>query len=169
MKETPSFILRNCALWVNNDVKVGQFNEVTISLPKVKTEGMRNGGMVKERKVAVGYEIEDLEFTMPAFDPATLRLLTGKPGIEHPFMVTGALVDEDGTTHSAVHTVRGPLTAGDAGNWKPGSPSELKCAVAQNYAKLEIDGSEIFEIDDFNYTLGGVSQTGDIRSALLLS
>jgi phage tail tube protein FII len=46
--------------------------------------------------------------------------------------------------------------------------AELECSVVQNYAKLEIDGAEIFEIDDFDYSVGGVSQTGDIRAALLL-
>ena len=160
MKSTPAYILRNCALWANEDVKVGQFSEVTISMPKEKTESFRNGGMIKERKASMGYEHDDLEFTLTAFDPATLKLMTGKPGTEHAFMVTGAHVDEDGVTHSAVYYVRGRLVAGDK--------AELKCTVVQNYAKLEIDGSEIFEIDDFDFSVGGVSQTGDIRAALLL-
>lgn len=169
MKSTPAYILRNCALWANEDLKVGQFSEVTIALPKEKTEKFRNGGMIKERSVAMGYEHDDLGFTMTATDPATVKLLTGKPGDEHPFMITGALVDEDGTTHSAVLYVRGRLVTADAGNWKPGEAAELKCTVVQNYAKFEIDGSDVFEIDDFDYSVGGVSQTGDIRAALLLN
>ncbi|MBB5515759.1 hypothetical protein FHS89_001779 [Rubricella aquisinus] len=168
MKSTPAYILRNCALWAAEDLKVGQFSEVTISLPKEKTESFRNGGMIKDRKAAMGYEHDDLEFTMTALDPATLKLMTGKPGVEHAFMITGALVDEDGETHSAVHYVRGRLISADAGNWKPGDKAEMKCTVVQHYAKLEIDGTEVFEIDDFEFSVGGVSQTGDIRSALLL-
>jgi len=168
MKSTPAYILRNCALWADSDVKVGQFSDVSINMPKEKNEGFRNGGMIKERKAGMGYELDDLDFTMTAADPATMKLMTGKPGTEHPFMVTGALVDEDGTTHSAVYYVRGRLTSADAGTWKPGDKAEMKCAVTQNYAKLEIDGEEIFEIDDFEYSVGGVSQTGDIRAALLL-
>ena len=124
--------------------------------------------MIKERKVAMGYEHEDLEFDLTAFDPATLKLLTGKPGTEHQFMVTGALVDEDGTVHSAVYFTRGRLISADAGTWKPGDKAVLKSMITQNYAKLDIDGEEIFEIDDFSYTAGGVSQTGDIAAALLL-
>lgn len=168
MKTTPAFILRNCAFWADEDQKVGQFAEVSISMPKEKTESFRNGGMIKERMASMGYEHDNLEFTMSAFDPATIKLMTGKPGTEQPYMVTGALVDEDGTTHSAVYYVRGRLVTSDAGNWKPGDKAELKCTVVQNYAKLEIDGEEIFEIDDFNYSVGGVSQTGDIAAALLL-
>ena len=168
MKSTPALILRNCALWANEDIKVGQFSEVAISLPKEKKEGFRNGGMIKERMVPLGYEHDDLEFTLTAFDPATIRLLTGKPGTEHAFMVTGALVDEDGTTTNATYEMRGRLVSADAQTWKPGDKAELKCAVTQHYARLEIGGSEIFEIDDFNYSVGGTSQTGDIRAALLI-
>ena len=169
MKSTPAFILRNCALWANEDLKVGQFAEVSISMPKEQTESFRNGGMIKERKASMGYEHDDLEFTMTAFDPATIKLMTGKAGTENPFMVTGALVDEDGTTRNATYYVRGRLVSADAGNWKPGDKAELKCTVVQNYAKLEIAGEEIFSIDDFDYSVGGVSQTGDIAAALLLN
>ena len=168
MKTTPAFILRNCALWADNDAKLGQMSEVSISMPKEKSEGFRNAGMVRERKVPMGYEHDDLEFTLTATDPATIKLMTGKPGDENPFMVTGALVDEDGQTHSAVYTVRGRLVSADAGSWKPGDKTELKCSVVQNYAKLEVDNQPIFEIDDFDFSIAGASQTGDIRAALLL-
>jgi hypothetical protein len=169
MKATPAYILRNCALWADEDVKVGQMSEVSISLPKEKTESFRNAGMIKERKTPMGYELDDLQFTLTAFDPATLKLVTGKPGSEHSFMVTGAFADEDGTIHSAVYYVRGRLITPDAGSWKPGDKAELKCTIALNEAKLDIDNAPIFEIDDFEYSLAGVSQTGDIRSALLLN
>jgi hypothetical protein len=33
---------------------------------------------------------------------------------------------------------------------------------------LEVAGSQMIEADDFNVSIGGVSQTGDIRAALLL-
>lgn len=168
MKSTPAYILRNCAFWADEDVKVGQTSDIAINLPTEKGEKFRNAGMIKDRTAAMGYEHDDLEFTLTALDPATVKLLTGKPGTEHSFMATGALVDEDGTTTSAVYYVRGRLVSADAGNWKPGDKSEMKCKVVQNYAKLEIGGAEIFEIDDFNYSVGGVSQTGDIRAALLL-
>ncbi|MBT9383333.1 phage major tail tube protein [Pseudooceanicola sp. CBS1P-1] len=168
MKSTPAYILRNCALWADEDIKVGQFSSVSIQLPKATTEKFRNGGMIKERQVVMGYEVGDMTFKLTAFDPATLKLLTGKAGTEHAFMVTGAHVDEDGTTHSAVYYVRGQLIAPDAGDWQPGQKAETDCTVAVNYAKLEIDGADIFEIDDFDYSVGGVSQTGDIANALLI-
>jgi P2 family phage contractile tail tube protein len=169
MKSTPSYILRNCAFWANNDVKVGQTSEIEVPFPKEKTDKIRNAGMIKERTLSMGYELDDLEFTMSALDPDVLKLMLGKPGSEHPYMATGALVDEDGTTHTATLYIRGRLI--DLGNstWKPGEKADLKCKVTTHYLKLEVDGSEVFEIDDFDFSVGGVSQTGDIRAALLLN
>lgn len=124
MKSTPALILRNCALWVNEDVKVGQMSEVTIPAFKVKTEGLRNAGMVKERQVSLGYETDDLKFKMTAMDPATVTELTGKPGYELPFMITGALADEDGTMTNATLYLRGFMKSFDFGTWKPGDKAE---------------------------------------------
>ncbi|TRD16974.1 phage major tail tube protein [Palleronia caenipelagi] len=168
MKSTPAYILRRCAFWADEDVKVGQVESLTVPLPKEKTEEIRNAGMIKSRKVVLGYEMEDLDFTMTAFDPATLKLMTGRPGSEHVYYATGAFVDEDGTTHSAELYLRGRLSALDNMEWKEGDKATLKCTVVTHYCKLEIDGAPIFEIDDFDYSVGGVSQTGDIRAALLL-
>lgn len=169
MKNTPAYIMRNCALWVNEDVKVGQASEMGVTLPKEVTDKLRNAGMIKSRTIAMGYELEGNKFKLTAFDPATLRLIAPKTGPDIPIMVTGALVDEDGTVTNATFYGRGRIHSADAGSWKPGDKAELDCEMTLNYAKLEVGGEEIFEIDDFNYTLGGESQTGDIRAALLLS
>ena len=64
MKATPAFILRNCVLWADNDVKAGQTSDIGLNMPKEKTEKIRNGGMVKDRSIAMGYELEDLEFSL---------------------------------------------------------------------------------------------------------
>ena len=169
MKQTPAYILRNCALWADEDSKVGQVSDISLMLPKEQNESFRNGGMIKARKAALGYELDDMEFKLTtALEPATVSLLSGRAGVEHSFMITAALVDEDGTTHSAVYYVRGRVTVLDPGNWKPGEKAELTVTVVQNYAKLDIDNTTIFEIDDFEYTLNGESQTGDIRAALLI-
>ncbi len=168
MKSTPALILRNCALWVNEDVKVGQMSEVTIPAFKVKTEGLRNAGMVRERQVSLGYETDDLKFKMTAMDPATVTELTGKPGYELPFMVTGALADEDGTMTNATLYLRGFMKSFDFGTWKPGDKAESEYEFVWHYFKLDIGGQTRVEADDFDVSINGVSQTGDIRAALLL-
>ncbi len=169
MKSTPAFILRNAAMWLNEDVKVGQVAEMTVPPFKVKTDTLRNGGMVMEREVRMGYERENAKFKMTALDPAAINAINGMPGSDDTLMITGALVDEDGTVNNATCYLRGFLKGADFGNWKPGEKAETDYEFAWEYLKLEIGDSVLIEADDFDVTIGGVSQTGDIRSALLLN
>lgn len=164
----PRYILRNCMLYADRESFLGQIGDVTPPVPTVKTEEVRNGGMIKSRKVNLGYEALEFSFKMPGLDPAILSLFGLAPGIERPFMITGATVDEDGTTHSAVLTIRGCMNKVDHGSWKPGDMAEHDMMVDVNYYKLEIDGTEIYEMDDFDFKVRGTSVYADIRNALLI-
>lgn len=169
MKTTPAYILKNCAMWLNNDVKVGQVSEMTLPPFKVKTEKLRNAGMVMEREVPQGYERENAKFKMTALDPATVAAINGMAGKDDTVMFTGALVDEDGTVTNATCYLRGFLKDVDFGTWKPGDKSETDYSFVWEYMKLEIGGQSMIEADDFEVSIGGVSQTGDISAALLLN
>lgn len=168
MSNLPRFILRNCTLWADRESKLGQIGDITVPVPTAKLEEMRNGGMIKSREVQMGFDKLEFSFKMPGVDPQILKLFGLKPGTETPFMVTGALVDEDGTTHSAVLTIRGFLKTANGGTLTPGSPNENDYMCAVHYYKLEIDGENLVEMDDFDVKIGGVSQYADIRSALLI-
>lgn len=169
MKSTPAYILRNCAMFLNGDVKVGQTSELTLPPIKVKTEGFRNAGMVMEREARMGYERENAGFKMTALDPATVGAINGMVGTEDTVMFTGALVDEDGTVNNATCYMRGFLKDVDFGQWKAGAMAETDYKFVWEYLKIEIGGASVIEADDFDVTIGGVSQTGDIRAALLLN
>jgi len=164
----PRLLVRNCNLFADRNNLIGQIGDVTPPVPQEKLEEMRNSGMIKPREVKMGYEKLEFSFKMSGFDPIALKLFGLKPGAENPFMITGALVDEDGTVHSAVLTIRGFLKQADAGTWKPGDMAEADYQVAVNYYKLEIGGEEIYEIDDFDIRVGGVSQYAEIRNAMLV-
>lgn len=168
MSNLPRFLLRNCMLWADRESYLGQIGDITPPALQAKMEEMRNAGMIKPREVNLGYEKLEFSFKMPSLDPAIMKLFGLKPGIESQFMITGALVDEDGTEHSAVMTIRGSLKSADLGSWKPGEVSETDLQCSVNYYKLEIDGDEIIEMDDFDVNNGGASQYGGIREALLL-
>lgn len=169
MDKTQRYLLRNCDIFVDRVDKIGQASEITIPELRVKTDVVRNAGMVKERDVALGYEKLEMSFNMTAFDPQTLKLWGLVPGVEKEFMATGALVDEDGTVHSAVCYMRGFLREVRAGSWKPGELASTEYAVSVHYCKLDIDGNNIIEIDDFGVSVGGQSQTDAIKRALLTS
>lgn len=168
MSNLPSFILRDCMLWADRESKLGQIGDITPPVPQKKLEELRNAGMVKPREVMLGYEKLEFSFKMPSLDPQVLVLFGLRPGVENPFMITGALVDEDGTVHSAVLNIRGFLKQADAGSWKSGTLSESDYQVSVHYYKLEIDGVNLIEMDDFDVKINGVSQYGGIRNALLL-
>lgn len=168
MKSTPAFIFRNFAMWLNGDVKVGQVSEITLPPLKVKTDKMRNAGMMMEREVSQGYERDNAKFKMPALDPASVAAINAMPGTQDTLMITGALQDEDGTTSNVTCYLRGFIKTVDFGSWKPGDKAETEYEFAWEFMKLEIAGSVMFEADDFDVSIGGVSQTGDIRAALLL-
>lgn len=167
-KILPRFILRNCMLWADRESKLGQIGDITPPIPSVKLEEMRNAGMIKPHPVSMGYEALEFSFKMPGLDPQIIKLFGLKPGDENLFMITGALVDEDGGEHSAVMTIRGIMTKADHGNWKPGDLAENDYTVSVHYYKLEIDGREIIEMDDFDVKIGGRSQYRGIKNALLL-
>lgn len=164
----PRFLMRNCTLWANSESYLGQIGDITPPVPQVKVEEMRNAGMIKPREINMGYEKLEFSFKMPGLDPRILKLFGLRPGSENPFMITGALVDEDGTDHSAVMTIRGFLKQTDPGSWKPGDQAENDYMVSVNYYKLEIDGDEIYEMDDFDVSIGGVSQVSGQRNSMLL-
>lgn len=164
----PSFLLRDCMLWADRESQLGQIGDITPPVPAAKLEEMRNAGMIKPREVNMGYEKLEFGFKMPGLDPQVLKLFGLRPGFENPFMITGALVDEDGTEHSAVMTIRGFMKQADPGTWKTGDVASNDYMVSVNYYKLEIDGDPIYEIDDFDIKVGGESQRSGIRNALLL-
>lgn len=167
-RHLPRFIMRNCMLWADRENKLGQIGDITPPVPEEKLEEMRNTGMIKPRKVKMGFEALEFSFKMPGLDPQILKLFGLKPGDQNMFMITGALVDEDGEVHSAVMTLRGFLYKADKGSWKPGDLAENDYTVSVNSYKLEIDGAEILQVDDFDISVGGKSQYKPIRNALLL-
>lgn len=169
MSNLPRYILRDCMLWADRASQLGQIGEIQTPELSRKMEEMRNAGMIKARDVSLGYEKLGFGFKMPTVDPKIITLYGLKVGSENPFMITGALVDEDGTTHSAVMNIRGFMNKFDAGAWKPGSLAESDYQVSVNYYKLEIDGVNLLEVDDFDIKINGVSQYSDIRNALLLN
>ena len=168
-KHLPRFILRNCMLWADRESKLGQIGDITPPVPAVKLEEMRNAGMIKPREINMGYEKLEFSFKMPGLDKQILKLFGLEPGAKKLFLITGALVDEDGDEHSAVMTVRGFINKADHGSWKPGDMAENDYAVSVHYYKLEVDGDELIEMDDFDIKIGGESQYDGIRNALLLN
>ena len=165
--EMPRYILRNCTIFVDRVSKIGQASEITLPVPTEKMEELRNAGMVMPIDIPMGYEKIEAGFKMSGFDPQVIKLFGLAVGTEKEFMATGALVHEDGTVANATAYIRGRLMKHDPGSWTPGEMAENDYGIAIRYYKLEVAGETIVEMDPFEVKVGGVSQTGGIRAALL--
>lgn len=165
--DMPRYILRNCTIFVDRVSKIGQASEITLPVPTEKLEEMRNAGMVMPIDIPLGYEKIEASFKMTGFDPQVIQLFGLAVGQEREYMVTGALAHEDGTIINATAYIRGRLTKNDHGTWQPGEQAENEYAITLRYYKLEVDGRVLLEMTPFEVTVGGVSQTGGIRAALL--
>lgn len=165
----PGYLLRNCTAFVDGVSKLGQISNVTVPVPSAKVEELLNSGMIKPREVVLVYDKLEMGLKLPGVDPQVWKLFGLKPGVEKQILVTGALTSEDGTTVNASLTVRGFFKAVNGGDWKPGALGENDHNFAVHYYKLEIAGEPILEVDDFDVIVGGESQMGDMRQALLLN
>lgn len=168
MSDMPRFILRNCSIFVDGQSQIGQAKEITLPVPTEKTEELRNAGMIMPIAISMGYDKLETSFKLTSFDPAILGLQGLKIGVINNFMVTGALVHEDGTVTAAVAYIQGRIYKQDSGSWKPGEVAECDYGINVRYYKLEIGGREVLEVTPFKITVNGVSQTDEIRQALYL-
>lgn len=167
MSDMPRFIMRNCTIFVDGKSQIGQAKEITLPVPAEKTEELRNAGMVLPIAVPMGYDKLELSFKLTSFDPQVISLFGLKIGVLTDFMITGALVHEDGTVVSAVAYIQGRINKHESGNWKPGDLAESDYAVSARYYRLEVGEQEILEVTPFKVVVNGVSQTDEIRQALL--
>lgn len=166
--DMPRYILRNCTIFADRVSKIGQAKEVTLPVPTETVEELRNAGMVMPIDIPMGYEKMEASFKLTGFDPQTITLFGLAVGQEREFMVTGALAHEDGTVINATAYVRGRLIKHDPGTWTPGEAGENDFAITLRYYRLEVDGNTLIEASPFDVSVGGVSQTGSIRAALLV-
>lgn len=167
MSDMPRYILRNCTIFADRISKIGQASEVTLPVPTEKVEELRNAGMVMPIDVPMGFEKIEASFKMTGFDPQVITLFGLEVGAEREFMITGALVHEDGTVINATAYIRGRLIKNDHGSWKPGDQAENDYQITLRYYRLEVGGNVLLEMTPFDVSVNGTSRTQSIRSALL--
>ncbi|MGE8942709.1 phage major tail tube protein [Leptospira interrogans] len=168
MSEMPRYIMRNAALFIDRESYVGQASEIKFPEIKRKVEEIRNAGMEMPIETPMGFERPEFGFKMSGFDPATLALFGLRIGQMSNLMATAALVDEDGTVHSQVAFMTGFIRDLTPDAFQAGNKVEVDYMVSVRSYRLEIDGNDVIEMDPFDVRIGGVSQTGDVRRALLL-
>jgi len=167
-KESPRYIMRNAALFVNRENYLGQASEISFFTLERRMEEVFNAGMEVPIEVEMGYEIPEHSFKMSGWDPTVMKLFGLAIGAETEIMATAATVDDDGTTHSQVAYLRCKIKGVSPDAYSRGDLAEVEYELAFRYFKFEVDGEPIYEMDPFGVSIGGVSQTANIRRALLV-
>lgn len=163
----PAYILTDMTLAAGDaGNRIGQVSQITIPVMGKTMEDFRNGGMIKPRQVAMGFEATTAQFTETALDPAALTLF----GIGNASSVIayGAMRSEDGTEHDVRFEMVCDVTGVDPGAWSPATKAEVTYNLTVHSGILFIDNDEVFAFDDFSVRIRGVEQMPGRRRALRL-
>lgn len=164
----PAFIMTDCTLAVPGagGNRIGQVSEITIPVMEKTIETFRNGGMIKPREVAMGYEITTASFKETALDPDMLQLYGF--GNAESIIAYGSMRSEDGTEHAARFEMVCDVKSVDMGNWASAQKGEVSYGLSVHSGILYIDDAEVYAFDDFGVRVGGVEQFPGRRAALRL-
>ena len=165
----PAYILKDCTSSIAGEHQIAQNQEITVPIPVRKTESMRMGGMIKPRKVFMGYEELSTGVKLVGLDPKIFKLYGYTVGSEIPVFHYGYMQSENGQNHSAVYETLCTLESVGVDGWVSGQAAQAEAKFDVNSAKLTIDGEVIFEIDDFKLSVGGVDVMPGRAEALRLA
>jgi P2 family phage contractile tail tube protein len=160
-------LLKNFNAFVDGKGFAGRIEEIQLPKLTLKTEEFRAGGMDIPVQIDLGMEKLEAELTFAEYDADLFRLFGISGGNSIAFTLRGGLQGV-GETESVVINLRGVIKELDAGTWKPGDKTSLKCTVAASYYKLTIDNRELIEIDAENMIrkINGTDQLSSLRSAI---
>lgn len=161
-------VLKNFNCSVDGRGYAGIADEVVPPKLTIKSEEHRAGGMDAPVDIDMGMEKLSLEFTLSQYDKDVLKLFGVNNGATVPFTLRGALQADGGDVTPVVINARGMFSEIDAGTWKAGEKTQMKCSVSLRYYKLTIAGEIIAEIDVENMTriVGGEDHMAAIRDAI---
>jgi P2 family phage contractile tail tube protein len=160
-------ILKNFNAFVDGKGFAGRIEEIQLPKLSIKTEEFRAGGMDIPVEVDLGMEKLEAELTFAEYDADLFRLFGIVGNASTSFTLRGG-VQGASETESIVINLRGIIKELDAGTWKPGDKTSLKCVIAANYYKLTINNREVIEIDAENMIrkINGTDQLSSLRSAI---
>lgn len=168
-KRLPAYILRDCSLAIEGDVRIGQCAEITLPKLAEQNEEMRNAGMIKPREVWLGFEKTEASFKETAFDPAVMKLYGVAGGADKTVIAYGYLMDEDGAEHAARLEMTCRIKVMDFGDWAAGEKAENQYELAVHSGQLFVDDEDIYAFSDFNASVGGQELMPGRADALRLS
>lgn len=163
-----SDIRKNFAVFVDGVSYAGEATNVNAPKLSRMTEDFRAGGMDGKKKLDMGQENMDMDFTLSKYAKAVLSLYGLAAGQTKSVTLREVLESTDGTVTPVIHVMRGIITSMDPGTSEPGKPGELKVEWNLSYYKLQ-HGQEVvqeIDLDNMVHIVGGVDQLAQQRDAL---
>lgn len=158
--------IRNFNAFVDGFSYFGLALEAKLPQPKIQTEAHRGAGMDGPVGQDVGMEALSAEVTFAEHRPELMSMLgsTGKKLVLRP----GQASPDGVSTDTIIASIGGLVTLSESGDLKPGTNAPLKLVWDVRYYRLEINGSEIYEIDLVAgiRRVNGVDQLAGIRRAM---
>ncbi len=157
--------LKGWNVFIDGYSKGGRVAEGTPPKITVKMEEYQNAGMMQPQKTALGYEIQEVEFTFT--DIANeIDLQVGKK-VDLGFKAAYQANIEDDFINAEMRIV-GEIEEIDRGSLKQGEKTEVKVKLTVNYYKYMLDGQIIHEFDPMNciFVIGGNDQAQSMRNHL---
>ncbi len=160
-------VLKGFNLFVDGRGYAGRVEELTLPKLSLKMEEIKAGGMDTPIEIEMGMEKLECDMTISEYDPEIIKMFGLNNGAQVPLTLRGGLDGEEGIV-PVVLTLRGSWRELDFGNWKSGENAPLKVSVALRYYRLEIDGTELVEIDPENMVrkIDGNDQLEALRGAI---
>ena len=161
-------ILKNFNVFVDGRGYAGRADELVLPKVTVKTEEFRAGGMDAPIELDMGMEKIECSFSLAEFNPEVLKLWGVINAATTGFVFRGAVQRQGEDAQAVVATVRGRIKEPDHGTWKAGDKATNKYTVACSYYKLNVNGTDVFEIDIENMirNVGGTDQMASLRAAM---
>ena len=161
-------VLKNFNCFVDGKGYAGRAENVSLPKVTVKTEEFRAGGMDSSLEVDMGVEKLECSFTLAEYSADVMGLWGVIAGADKQFSFRGAVQRQGEDATAIIATVGGRVKELDPGDWKAGDKATLKTTLAVNYYRLNVNGTDVIEIDVINMkrVVNGVDQMASLRAAL---
>lgn len=143
----------------------GKSTEAKLPVLKIKLEDHRGAGMDAPIGIDMGMEGMTAEVSFAEWSP---ELITHFGTKKRLILRPGAMGEDSFAVDSYIATIGGRFTSVEADPLKQGSPSLLKLMVSVDYYRLEMNGTQLLELDIENAKriIGDTDQLAQMRQAM---
>jgi P2 family phage contractile tail tube protein len=157
--------IRNFNAFIDGVSYFGRVAEAKMPMLQLQTEDHRGAGMDAPIAVDMGLQALSAEISFHEWVPELITLFGTKQRL---VLRPGAMGENDFSADTFIATIGGRWSTMEPTNLRPSQAAPLKLITSCDYFRMEMNGSELFEIDVENgkRVIGGTDQLEGIRQAM---